>query len=40
MCLLPSGGHGPIFGEWKEPFARAALAILRGEQGEQVVLHQ
>ncbi len=35
---LPNGGHGPIFGEWKGPFARAALAFLRGDPGEQAVI--
>ncbi|XXY46437.1 alpha/beta hydrolase [Sorangium sp. So ce269] len=35
LWLLPNSGHTPVFGEWKEPFARAALAFLRGEQGEQ-----
>jgi pimeloyl-ACP methyl ester carboxylesterase len=35
LWLLPNSGHGPIFGEWKESFARAALAFLRGEQGER-----
>lgn len=33
LWLLPDSGHAPIFGAWKEPFARAALAFLRGEQG-------
>ncbi|WP_437591225.1 alpha/beta fold hydrolase [Sorangium sp. So ce1000] len=37
LWLLPNSGHGPIFGAWKEQFARAALAFLRGEQGEQAV---
>lgn len=37
LWILPNGGHGPIFGEWKEPFARAALAFLRGDPGEQAV---
>lgn len=39
LWLVPNSGHAPVFGEWKEPFARAALAFLRGEQGEQAVLH-
>ncbi|AUX20517.1 alpha/beta fold family hydrolase [Sorangium cellulosum] len=34
LWILPDGGHGPIFGAWRAPFARAALAFLRGEQGE------
>ncbi len=29
LFTVPSGGHGPIFGEWKETFVRAALGFLR-----------
>jgi pimeloyl-ACP methyl ester carboxylesterase len=28
LWVVPNGGHGPIFGEHAEPFARAALAFL------------
>ncbi|AGP34312.1 hydrolase [Sorangium cellulosum] len=38
LWIVPNGGHGPIFGAWKEPFARAALAFLRGEPGEQAAI--
>ncbi|WP_437678351.1 alpha/beta fold hydrolase [Sorangium sp. So ce131] len=33
LWIVPNGGHGPIFGDWKDHFVRAALAFLRGEQG-------
>ncbi len=32
LWVIPEGGHGPIFGDMAEPFARAALAFLDGEQ--------
>jgi pimeloyl-ACP methyl ester carboxylesterase len=31
LWVVPDGEHGPIFAEWKEAFARTALAFLRGE---------
>jgi pimeloyl-ACP methyl ester carboxylesterase len=31
LWIIPNGGHGPIFGEMAQPFARAALAFLNGE---------
>jgi pimeloyl-ACP methyl ester carboxylesterase len=30
LWILPDAGHGPVFGEAREPFARKALAFLRG----------
>jgi len=32
LWVVPDAGHAPIFGEWREPFARAAIAFL-GAQG-------
>jgi pimeloyl-ACP methyl ester carboxylesterase len=32
LWLVPGGGHGPIFGEWREPFAKAALEFLGGRR--------
>lgn len=31
LFTVPSGGHGPIFGEWRETFLRAALGFLGPE---------
>jgi pimeloyl-ACP methyl ester carboxylesterase len=28
LWLIPGGGHAPIYAEWREPFARTALAFL------------
>jgi pimeloyl-ACP methyl ester carboxylesterase len=36
LWVVPNGGHGPIFGEEREPFVRTALAFLRGEQRPHV----
>jgi pimeloyl-ACP methyl ester carboxylesterase len=30
MWVIPEGGHGPIFGEHREAFARTALRFLKG----------
>jgi hypothetical protein len=32
LCVLPGAGHAPIFGEWKQAFATAALAFLRDDR--------
>lgn len=29
LWIVPGAGHGPIFGEWREQFARTALGFLR-----------
>jgi pimeloyl-ACP methyl ester carboxylesterase len=31
LCIVPNGGHGPIFGKQRASFEEAALAFLRGE---------
>ena len=31
LWIVPNGGHGPIFGEWKEQFVETSLAFLRGK---------
>lgn len=31
IWVIPEGGHGPIFGEQREAFARSAIRFLRGE---------
>jgi pimeloyl-ACP methyl ester carboxylesterase len=33
LWVVPEGGHGPIFGEWREAFVRAAMGFLGGEAG-------
>ncbi|MGK3996696.1 alpha/beta fold hydrolase [Sorangium sp. So ce1024] len=40
LWILPDSGHSPVFGAWREPFARAALAFLRGEPGERAATPQ
>ncbi|OJH38577.1 alpha/beta fold hydrolase [Cystobacter ferrugineus] len=32
LWIIPNGGHGPIFGEHREAFARTALDFVRGSQ--------
>jgi pimeloyl-ACP methyl ester carboxylesterase len=31
LWVVPNGGHGPVFGEMAEPFAKSALEFLRNE---------
>jgi pimeloyl-ACP methyl ester carboxylesterase len=35
LWVIPEGGHGPIFGPWREAFARTALAWVRGAPAVQ-----
>ena len=31
LCIVPNGGHGPIFGKLRASFEETALSFLRGE---------
>lgn len=35
LWIVPNGGHGPVYGEEREQFARTALAFLGEEQGSR-----
>ncbi len=34
LWIIPNGGHGPVFGEMADQFAKTALAFLSGEWGD------
>jgi len=37
LWIVPGGGHGPIFGEWREAFARTAIAFLARPPSPDIV---
>lgn len=34
LWIIPNGGHGPVFGEMADQFAKTSLAFLNGEWGD------